>query len=201
MRITGSPGSYEPVRLGNPYASVIRGMPIRNWTSCDVLVTCKRVVYGFSTGFLQFCDDVLAKGSQEPVRLPYGACASTIQTRTCLRTPVEFYDHCTWPVRVPVMAVSAHTCLLRGKKMCMHNFQTRAAHGYKGSIRAQCGPIRYAVRSPTGHWNFGPYSARKLPGSSMWPRHKQLAPKHTIICQIFEQNLKNVNTSGNVKRC
>ena len=30
------------------------------------------MVYGFSTGFLQFRDDVLAKGSQEPVRLPYG---------------------------------------------------------------------------------------------------------------------------------
>ena len=59
------------------------------------------------------------------------------------------------------------------KKMCMHNFQTRAAYRYKGSIRAEktrrtlCGPGLYAVRSPTGHWNFGPYGARKLPGSSM----------------------------------
>ena len=165
MRITGSPGSYGPVRLGNPYVRVIRGMPVRNWTSCDVLVTCKRVVYGFSTGFLQFRDDVLAKGSQDPVRLPYGACtgpygacASTVWTRTCLITPVEFYDHCTWPVRVPVMAVSAHTSSwprttayvpsTGKKKMCMHNFQTRAAYGYKGSIRAEknrrtpCGPVR-----------------------------------------------------------
>ena len=30
-----------------------------------------------------------------------------------------------------------------------------------------CGPAQYAVRSPTGHWNFCPYGARKLPGSSM----------------------------------
>ena len=61
--------------------------------------------------------------------------------------------------------------------MCMHNFQTQAAYGYKGCIRAEkktvelragpCGPVRYAIRSPTGHWNFGPYGARKLPGSSM----------------------------------
>ena len=116
MRITGFPGSYGPIQLENPYMRVIRGMPVRNWTSCDVLVTCKRVVYGFSTGFLQFRDDVLAKGSQEPVRLPYGACtgpygacARIVRTRTCLRTTVEFYDHCTWPVRVAVMAESAHT--------------------------------------------------------------------------------------------
>ena len=30
MRITGSPGSYGPVRLGTPYVRVIRGMPVRN---------------------------------------------------------------------------------------------------------------------------------------------------------------------------
>ena len=106
----GSLGNYVPVRLGNPYVRVIRGMPVWNWTSCDVLVTSKRAVYGFSMGFPQFRYDVLAKGSQEPVRLPYGyrtgpygACTSTIRTRTCLRKPVEFYDNCTWPV------VSAHT--------------------------------------------------------------------------------------------
>ena len=52
------------------------------------------------------------------------------------------------------------------KKMCMHNFQTQAAYGYMGSIRAEINR-RYAVRSTTGHWNFGPYGARKLPGSFM----------------------------------
>ena len=150
-------------------------------------------MYGFSTGFLQFRDDVLAKGSQEPVRLPYGACtgpygacASTVRTRTCLRTPVEFYDHCTWPVRVPVMAVSAHTsCWPRtiayvpstGKKRCActtfrHGLLTgiRALYGLKKPVELRagpCGPVRYAVRSPTGHWNVGPYGARKLPGRSM----------------------------------
>ena len=82
MIITGSPGSYGPVRLGNPYVRVIRGMPVRNLTSCDVLVTCKRVVYGFSTGFLQFRDDVLAKGSQKPVRLPYGYRTVHVRVRT-----------------------------------------------------------------------------------------------------------------------
>ena len=93
------------------------------------------------------------------IRLPYGACASTVQTHTCLRTPVEFYDHCTWPVRVPVMAVSAHTGSwprttayvpsTGEKKMCMHNFQTRAANGYKGSIRAETKPVELRA---------GPYS-------------------------------------------
>ena len=167
MRITGSPGSYGLVRLGNPYVRVIRGMPVQNWSSCDVLVTCKRAVYGVS-----------AKGSQEPVRLPYGACtgpysvcASTVRARTCLRTPVEFYDNCTWPVRVPVMAVSAHTSFwprttayvssTGKKKMCMHNFQTRAAYWYKGSIRAEktciapCGPVRYAVNYPGAPCDLG----------------------------------------------
>ena len=40
--------------------------------------------------------------------------------------------------------------------------------GIRGLIRAE-NPRRtqYAVRSPTGHWNFVPYGARKLPGSSM----------------------------------
>ena len=177
MRITGSPGSYGPVRLGNPYVCVIRGMPVRNWTSCDVLVTCKWVVYGFSTGFLQFRDDVLAKGSQEPVRLPYGACtgpygacASTVWTRMCLRTPVEFYDHCTWPVRVPVMAVNAHTSSWprttayvpsTGKKRCActtfrHRLLTgiRGLYGLKktrisGSVR-----WRYVLCHPIFHISF-----------------------------------------------
>ena len=40
------------------------------------------MVYGFSTGFLQFRDDVLAKGSQEPVRLPYGYSTVHVWVRT-----------------------------------------------------------------------------------------------------------------------
>ena len=81
------------------------------------------------------------------MRCMYGACASTVWTCTYLRTPVEFYDHCTWPVRVPVMAVSAYTSSwprttayvpsTGTKKMCMQNFQTQAAYGYKGPIRAE----------------------------------------------------------------
>ena len=50
----------------------------------------------------------------------------------------------------------------------------RGLYGLKKPVELRagpCGPVRYAVRSPTGHWNFGPYGARKLPGSSMWPRH------------------------------
>ena len=83
---------------------------------------------------------------------PYGACESTLRTHTCLRTPVECYDHHTRPVRAPVMEVSAHTTAYvpstGGKKMCMHNFQTQAAYGYTGSIRAEktrttlCRPAR-----------------------------------------------------------
>ena len=60
-------------------------------------------MYGFSTGFLQVHYDVLAKGLQEPVQLlygyhtvtvrcmygSYGACASTVRTCMCLRTPVR----------------------------------------------------------------------------------------------------------------
>ena len=74
---------------------------------------------------------------------PYGACASTVRTRTCLRTPVEFYDHCTWPVRVPVMAVSAHTSSWprttayvpsTGEKRCTC---TTFRHGLLTGIRAE----------------------------------------------------------------
>ena len=133
-------------------------------------------MYGVSTGFLQFRDDVLAKGSQESVRLPYGYRTVTVRcmygsvrcicehrtdpyvlenTRRILRS---LYVARTWSVRVPVMAVSAHTSFwprttayvpsTGKKKMCMHNFQTRAAYGYKGSLRAEkprrtpCGPVR-----------------------------------------------------------
>ena len=136
MRITGSPGSYGPVRFGNPYVRLIRGMPVRNWTSCNVLATCKRVVYGFSTGFLQFHYDVLAKGSQEPVRLPYGYSTVHVRVRTVhVRAPygpVCAWEHpyndtiivrglCGsrwWPwVLIRVLGpVRLPTCLLREKK-------------------------------------------------------------------------------------
>ena len=138
-----------------------------------------RVFYGISTVSLRCFGEGIARTRMVTLRLPYAACtgpystcASTVQTRTCLRTPVEFYDHCTWPVRVPVMTVSAHTGYWphtiayvpsTGKKMYMHNFQIRAAYGYTGSIRVD----KKTVRSPTGHWNVCPYGARKLPRSSM----------------------------------
>ena len=110
-----------------------------------------RVFYGVSTVSRRCFGEGVGRTRKVTVRLPYGACtgpygacASTVRTRTCLRTPVEFYDHCTWPVRVTVMAVSAHTSYwpraiayvpsTGKKKMCMHNFQTRAASGYKGSL-------------------------------------------------------------------
>ena len=141
------------------------------------LVTCKRVVYRFSTGFLQFRDDVFGEGVARTCKVtvqllygactgPYGACASTVRTRTCLRTPVELYDHCTW-----------HVPSTGGKRCACTTFRHRLLTGIGGlyglkkktvELRAgPCGPVRYAVRSSTGHWNFGPYGARKLSGSSM----------------------------------
>ena len=128
-------------------------------------------------------------------------------TRRILRS---LYVARTWPVRGPYGSrwwpwvhirvlgpVRLPTCLLRGKKkMCMHNFQTRAAYGYKGSIRAEksvelragpCGPVRYAVRSPTGHWNVGLYGARKLPGSPMWPRHNMGQFDTFVAVQVTDE--------------
>ena len=125
MRITGS---YGPVRLGIPYGRVIRRMPVRNWTSCDVLVICKRVVYGFSTagrGFYGFATMFWRRGRKNP----YG-----------YRTVIV-----RWSIRVDKQTVYFRV--------------------------GPCGPVRYAVPSPTGHWNFGPYGARKLPWSSMWHRN------------------------------
>ena len=87
---------------------------------------------------------------------PYGACTSTVRTHTCLRPPVEFYDHCTWPVRVPVMAVSAHTSSWprttayvpsTGKKRCTcttfrHGLLTsiRGLYGLKNPVELRAGP-------------------------------------------------------------
>ena len=116
-----------------------------------------RVFCGVSTVLRRCFGEGVARTRKVTVRLPYGACtgpygacASTVWTHMCLRTPVELYDHCTWPVRVPVMAMSAHTSSwprmtayvpsTGEKNMCMHNFQTRAAYGYKGSIRAEKNP-------------------------------------------------------------
>ena len=51
-------------------------------------------------------------------------------------------NHRTWP------RTTAYVPSTGKKKMCMHNFQTRAAYGYKGSLRAEkprrtpCGPVR-----------------------------------------------------------
>ena len=118
-----------------------------------------RVFYGVSTVSRRCFGEGVARTRKVTVRLPYGACmgpygacASTVRTRTCLRTPVELYDHCTWPVRVPVMAVSAHTSYWpRTTAYVPSTGKTRAAYGYKGSIRAEktrrtpCG----LVRAPT----------------------------------------------------
>ena len=88
-----------------------------------------RVFYGVSTVSRRCFGEGVAITRTVTVRCMYGSIwcmyEHCVWTRTCLRTPVEFYNHCTWPIRVPVMAVSAHTsswpvwlpmCLLRGKK-------------------------------------------------------------------------------------
>ena len=124
-------------------------------------------------------------------------------TRRILRS---LYVARTWPVRVPVMAVSTHTSSWprttayvpsTGEKRCActtfrHGLLTgiRGLYGLKKPVELRagpCGPVRYAVRSPTGHWNFGPYGARKLPGSSMWPRHKQRTSPWYITILWFNQ--------------
>ena len=56
-----------------------------NWTSCDVVVTCKHAVYGFSTMFWW-------RGHKKCTG-PYGACVCTVRTRTCT---VRVWEH---PVR------------------------------------------------------------------------------------------------------
>ena len=101
------------------------------------------------------------------------------RTRTCLRKPL-YVAHagpgddgeCTNRLLAPYDCLRA----LYGEKRCAcTTFRHGLLTGIQGlwaekSRTTPCGPARYAVRSPTGHWNFGPYGARKLPGSSMWPR-------------------------------
>ena len=61
-----------------------------------------------STGCMRVIYDVLTKGSQEPVRLPYGACtgqygacACTVRTRACTVRVCEYpYDHSQITVRI-----------------------------------------------------------------------------------------------------
>ena len=94
------------------------------------------------------------------------------------------------------------TCILRGKnrkkpvsERCActtfrHWLLTgiRGLYGFKKPVELRTGPhgpVRYAVRSPTGYWNFGPYGARKLPGSSMWPRHYLVRVTY-IVCHCLE---------------
>ena len=108
------------------------------------------------------------------VQCMYGSVRCMCEHRTnrmCLRTPV---DHCMWPVRVPVMAMSAHagswpdmTAYVpsTGKKRCActtfkHGLLLgiQGLYGFK-NCRTPLGPVRYATRSPTCHWNFGPYGA------------------------------------------
>ena len=121
-----------------------------------------RVFYGISTVSLRCFGDRVARTRTVTVRLPYaactclyGTCASTVRTCTCLRTPVEFYDHCTWPVRIPV---SAHTgywprtiayAPSAGEKRCActtfrHGLLTgiRGLYGLKKTRTAPCEPVR-----------------------------------------------------------
>ena len=73
-----------------------------------------RVFYGISTVSLRCFGEGVARTCMVTVGLPYAACTGpygACASHTCLRTPVEFYDHCMWPVRVPMMTVSANTGL------------------------------------------------------------------------------------------
>ena len=105
-------------------------------------------MYGFSTGFLQFRDDVLVKGSQEPVRLPYGYVCCMYGSVWCM------CEHRTDPYvlentrRIIRSLYVARTGPGDGRE-CTYEFLApydclRAFYGekrYKGSIRAEKKPV------------------------------------------------------------
>ena len=87
-----------------------------------------QVFYGVSTVSLRCFGEGVARTCTVTIRCMYGSVRCMYEHRTCLRTPVEFYDHnvcgpygSRWwlwvhiqvlgPVRLP-------TCLLRGKNRC-----------------------------------------------------------------------------------
>ena len=129
-------------------------------------------MYGFSTGFLQFRDDALAKGSQEPVRLPYGYRTVTVRlpyvlenTRRILRSlyvartgPGDGHE-CTYEFLAPYDCLRA---FYGGK-----NFQTRAAYGYTGSIRAGQKTVELRAGPCGMPYDHPRVTGMKLPGSSM----------------------------------
>ena len=152
-----------------------------------------RVFYGVSTVWRRCFGEGVARTRKVTVRCMYGSvwcmcehCTDQYvleNTRRILRSlyvartgPGDGRE-CTYEFLTPYAPpppVRLPTCLLRAKKRCActtfrHGLLTgiRSLCGLKKPRRTPCGPVRYAVRSPTGHWNFGPYGARKLPGSSM----------------------------------
>ena len=104
-----------------------------------------RVFYGVSTVSRRCFGEGVAITRKVTVRLPYGACtgpygtcASTVWNRTCLRTPVELYDHCTWPVRDPYVARTGPD----DGRECTYEFLVpydclRAFYGKKKYVHAQ----------------------------------------------------------------
>ena len=104
MRITGSPGSYGPIRLGNLWDSR---------TKLNLLRCCGHMHTGGLRGCYGFTTMFWRRGRKNP----YGYRTVHVRVRTvhvrALYGPVRAsehpYDHCTWPVRVPVMAVCART--------------------------------------------------------------------------------------------
>ena len=153
MRITGSPGSYGPVRLGNPYGRVIRGMLLR--CSGHMQTGGVRVFYGVSTVSRRCFGEGVARTRNRTVtvRCMYGSVRYMCEhhtdpyvlenTRRILRSlyvartgPGDGRE-CTYEFLAPYDYLRA---FYGKKKMCMHNFQTQAAYGHKGSTRAEKNP-------------------------------------------------------------
>ena len=106
-----------------------------------------RVFYGVSTVSRRCFGEGVARTRKVTVPLPYGACASTVRTRRILRSLYVAHTgpgdgrECTYELLAPYDCLRAFYGGGGGGEMCMHNFQTLAAYGYKGSyIRAEKKP-------------------------------------------------------------
>ena len=171
MRIPGSPGSYGSIWECDPWDARTKLNLLR--CSGHMQTGGVRVFYWFSTGSLRCFGKWVARTRTVHVRVrtvhvraPYGP----------IRTWEHPYDHCTWPVRVRwwprvyirvLGPVRLPTCLLRVQKEDVHAQLSNTGclrgiqglYGLKKTRRTPCRPVQYAVRSPTGHWNFGPCGA------------------------------------------
>ena len=188
MRITGSPGSlrarttWKPIRACDPWYARTKLNLLR--FSGHMQTGGVRVFYVVSTVSRRCFAEGVAITRKVTVRCMYGSVRCMCEHRTdpyvlenTRRVLRSLYvarkgpgdgRECTYELLAPYDCLRAFT----GKKRCActtfrHGLLTgiRGPYGLKKNRRTPCGPVRYAVRSPTGHWNLALTVPVNYPGA------------------------------------